>query len=256
MSIAKYCRPSDILTDIPGGSVSLTAGIADVNFPLTNLYDRKAHTVFKSTGTGATIRRVFSSAKTLQAIGIINHKLAGATVTLTNGAGLNVSIAIPANSEDGHCIDAWKTLVGLANTSSTTWDLTITGAATVVAIGELLLVETLRDLDIGWRPELPEAHPAIIHTTSYGVRNKYGMGVRQRGMRGQVVLYDSEVAALLSLQRDARGPLKPFLLIPDATQNDALFVDLETDVRTLIREGPNRNDIDVSFIEQQKGLAL
>lgn len=248
-----YCRPSDILT--PSATLSLTAGAANAAFPLTNAQDRKAHTVFKSTGTGCTIRSHWSSAKTIQALALINHKLAGATVTVTNPAGFNQAFAIPANSEDGHGIDPWMSFLGLANTSDDDWDIAITGAATVCAIGEILWVETLRTLPIEFRAQAPEAHLTIVRPTDYGVRNKCSLGVRQRGLRGRVSR-ESAAADLLALQRDAAGAFREFLLVPFSSTNDALYVDLVTDARTPIIEGPNFRPVDLEFIEAQKGLAL
>lgn len=249
-----YARPSDLLQDLV--TPTLTAGAAAAAFPLANLKDRKAHTVFKSTGTGATIQWVFGSAKTLQAIALIHHKLAGATVTLTNNAGMAAqTITIPANSEDGHAIDPWKSLLGVGSASATTWILTITGAATVVAIGEVLLIETLRTLPILWGVDDRETHAGILHETDYGVRLKYTMGVRQRYVKGRVKV-ESARADLLSLQRDARGVLKNFPLILDSAVNDALFVDLTTDGRTFLRRLPAFSEVDLEFTEQQKGLSL
>src|SRR5688572_24468680 len=94
-----YCRPSDIITDT--GTVSLTAGAADSAYPLVSAYDRNAATVFKSTGTSATIRTVFSGSRTIQGIQITNHKLAGCTVTVTNAAGFSKVLTIPATPADG-----------------------------------------------------------------------------------------------------------------------------------------------------------
>jgi hypothetical protein len=251
---SKYCRPSDIITD--SATIALTSGSANSAFPLANLYDRKAHTVFKSTGTGCTIRATFLTAKTLQAVALINHKLAGATVVLSNGAGLSQAVTIPSNSEDGHCIDPWKTLIGVANASSTTWDLTITGAATVVAIGELLLVQTLRTFNFDRESDEAETHASIVQPTDYGVRRKYSMATRQRSKRGTVLASQTVRADVIALQRDARGPLKNFLLVPNESANDALFVDLTVSERRLVRHGPFASSVDLEFTEQQKGLAL
>lgn len=253
MADCHYCRPSDIVTD--GATVSLTAGAAAAAFPLANLYDRKAHSVFKATGTSCTIRATYGGAKTLQAIALIHHNLAGATVTVTNGAGFSNGLTIPSTPLDALPLDPWESYIGLANTSSTTWDIAISGASANVAIGELLLIETLRTLRIRWEPEEDEQHRAIVLETDYGVRQRYGMGVRQRAFRGLAYL-EADRADILALQRDARGPLKSFCLVPDSTVNDALFVDLSIDVRTFRRRNPGFTDMALAFREQQKGLAL
>lgn len=251
---SKYCRPSDIITD--SATISLTSGSADGSYPLSNLYDRYAHTVFKSVGTSCTIRAVFGAAKTLQAIALINHKLAGATVTVTNSAGFSRALTIPSNSEDGHCIDPWDTYVSLANTSATTWTITITGAATVVAIGELLLIQTLRTMNFQRGGTEAEQHGVISQQTDYGVRRKYELGVRQRVKAGELILTETLRDDLIALARDAKGPKKNFLLVPDDADNDALFVELATNPRELARQGPFASTVTLEFVEQQKGLAL
>jgi hypothetical protein len=251
-----FCLPSDILT--AQATLSLT-GAEDPEFPLTNLQDGIAHTVFKSTGSAATIRATFGAAKTLQAIALIHHKLVGATITVTNTSGFSNGLAVAALPEDGHPLDPWKDYRGLANTTSTTWDVAITGAATVVAIAELLLIQTLRPIDFSRRASENEQHPTVpenIHRTDYGVRLPYEMGVRLRDKSGHVFLDQTLRNLLISLERDARGRSRPFLLIPDGTLNDAWLVNLMTPVTKILRENPGLSEIDLEFAECGKGLAL
>jgi hypothetical protein len=251
-----YCRPSDILST--QATLSLPLGSEQAAFPLTNSQDRLAHTVFKAVATTAlTIRLTFSTPKTAQALALIHHNLSGASsVTVTNAAGFNNALAIASNSEDGHCIDPWKSYVGLANVSSTVWDIAIQGSpATAWAIGEIVFVETLRTLNVRYEVEEEEKHAAIVQVTDYGVRNKYGMGVRQRSIYG-TAFKDSERDDIVSLQRDARGPLKNFLLVLQSSENDAIYVDLDTESRTFTRIFRGFTDVDLRFVEQVKGLAL
>lgn len=252
-----YCRPSDVITS--SATLSLTDGAANASFPLTNLQDGKAHTVFKSTGTGATIRSTFGSPVTIEGLVLVYHKLAGATVTVTNAAGFSNGLTIPANSEDGHCIDPWEDYRDLANTTSNVWDIAITGAATVVVIGEILWVQTWRELEILMGATGVDAQPAIVQPTDYHPHaNVYSMGTRVRGYRGSVKL-TTLATALLSLHRDARGPKTPFPLILDSPDNDALYVHLATNVHQYV-ESEHRDvgvrDVEVEFIEALKGLPL
>ena len=77
-----YCRPSDIVTD--SATVTLAAGTADAAYPLTSLYDRKAHTIFKATSNACTPRATFGGAQTIQACALIHHNLPTATVARGN----------------------------------------------------------------------------------------------------------------------------------------------------------------------------
>jgi len=246
-----YCRPSDIITD--SATVSLTAGTADSVYPLTKLYDRNAASVFKTTGTSCTIHVVFGSSKTLQGIQFVNHKLAGCTVTVTNGAGFSRGITIPATPQDSLPLDPWDDWRTLANNAHTTWDIAISGAATVVAIGELNLIQTLRTVTLERAVEDGEAHASSIAMTDYGVRLKYSFGVRQRTFRVRP-FWESFRADFLALQRDAKGAHKNFVFVLDSRVNDSLYVDLTDDTRTITRDiAPGMEWI---LTEQQKGLPL
>lgn len=248
MSRALYCRPSDILTD--AATVSVTSGATAAAYPVANISDRKAHSVAKSSGTSITYRAVFGGSKTLQGVVLVNTD--ATAVTLSNAAGLSVSIAIPSTPEDGLHLDPWIDLRDVANTSSATWNIALTGPSGV-ALGEWLLIETWRDLPILWDAlQEGETHGTILHVTDYGVRLKLGLGVRQRVVTGRTI-HDSFRASLVALQRDAEGPRSAFALILDQAQNDALYVDLTDDTRSVNRIHPRASNIPLAFIEQQKG---
>jgi hypothetical protein len=249
--VSLYCRPSDIITD--SATVTLSAGTAAAAFPLTNAYDRKAHTVFKSTANTCTIRALFGGNVTLQGIALIHHNLTA--VTVTNTAGFNTTVSIPTTPQDGLRLDPWKTFIGLANSTGSDWSVALTGSGSICALGELCLVQTWRTLRIRYGVSEDETHGAIIQPTDYGVRNKYGMGVRQRLIKAQG-FFESDRADFLALQRDARGPLKNFVLIFDETANDALFVDLDVPTRTYTMDHMGVTNVPLHFHEQQKGLAL
>jgi hypothetical protein len=246
--MAYYCLPSDLLQD--GATITVTAGTEDTAYPRTNLQDRIAHTVSKFTGSSGTFRATFGGAKTLQAVAFINTN--ATAIQLTNGAGLNQAVSIPSTPEDGLFLDPWIDLRALANTSSTQWNVALTGPAGV-ALGELLLVQTLRTLKINWdpTPEEAESHPAIVHRTEYGVKLKYGLGVRVRAFSG-TTHRDTAQALTLSLARGAEGTRRNFLLVVDESVNDARYVDLATDLR-IRRTAPGIAEVPLSFDEQQKG---
>jgi hypothetical protein len=257
MSTVLYCRPADNVA--PSATLSLTAGTEDAAFVLANMQDLKAHTVFKSTGTGATIRSMFGAPVTLEGLALCFHKLAGATVTVTNAAGFSKGLTIPANTADGHCIDPWDDYRDLALTTSNVWDIAIAGAATVVAIGEIVWIETLREmlLDIG--PSFDDGQPAIVHPGDYHPRvNAYSMGSRVRWFRGTCTPTDL-ADDLLTLNRAALGPLRPFALIPDSTKNDALYAHLATDIQKHVESqarGTGVRRTSVEFVESVRGLPL
>ena len=252
--MALYCRPSDIVT--ADATWSVTAGTADSDYPLTNLSDLLAHTVTKSTGTSISLRATFAAAKALAAVAFINTN--ATAITLTNGAGLSETVAIPTTPNDDLTLDPWIDLRTLANTSSTTWTIALTGP-TGVALGLPLLVTTLRTIEILWDPSPVERerHGGIVHRTDYGVKLKLSLGTRERGLRG-LVRGAAVRADLRALERDAQGLQRSFLLIPDEDENDALYVDLTTDLREWLFLAPAAgggtvHDVALDFDEQQKG---
>lgn len=244
-----YCRPSDIV--IP--TWSLVSGTNDTDYPITNLALSAPWETARATGTGITYRATFGGAQSLQAVAFINTD--ATAIQLTNGAGLNQAVTIPATPGDGLHLDPWIDLRGLGNTSSTTWNIALTGP-TGVALGTPLLVATLREMPLLWNGlQEPEQHKALIAMTDYGVRQKLGLGVRQRVVQGRVI-HESFRPDLVALQRDARGPLEAFLLILNPDDSDALYVDLTTDTRVPTRINHRATETPLVFTEIQKGWLL
>lgn len=248
--------PSNLKTP---ATVSLTAGTAAAAFPVTNLKDGMARTPFKATGTSCTIRAHFAAPVTLEGFVLSFHNLAGATVALSNPAGLNQAVTIPANSEDGHCIDPWLDLRGVANATDDDWDLTISGAAANVAIGELVFVGTWSLLLLDRGADVAEDHPAIVHPTDYHPHaHVYRKATRVRYFAATTA--DEVTTAIIrSLHRGAKGPYTPFPLIPDLSINDALYGHLSASRHSEQEAGPRGSGwrpTSLAFVESPRGLAL
>lgn len=244
----RYAKYSDIVT--VAATWSVTAGTAESAYPVSNLDDLRPWLVARSTGTTITYRATFGGAQALQAVAFINTN--ATAIQLTNGAGLSQAVSIPSTPDDGLTLDPWIDLTNVANASSTTWNIALTGPSGV-ALGVPVLVATLRTMPLLWSGlEEDERHGTIVHETEYGVRLKLGFGIRQRVWRGEFIR-ESFRADLLALLRDARGPLRSFLLVPDHTQNDALLVDLTDDSTTFARRHPRITGAAATFTEQQKG---
>ncbi len=256
-STGYYCRPADNLATT--ASVSLTAGTAAAAFPLANVKDLLAHSVFKATGTSCTIRFTWGSPVTPEAISIHFHNLAGATVTISNGAGFSNGLPIPANTADGHCLDPWEDYRGLANRNSTTWDVAITGASANVAIGEIVIWGTVREAELDRGAVSEEDQVSIVHEGDYHPRiHCYRLGTRVRAFSDHITPLTT-ASDLLTLSRGAKGPLLPFALVPDSTVNDALFGYLLNSRHRFVENAPRGSgsrETDLSFLEALRGLAL
>lgn len=252
-----YARHSDLRS---GDTISITAGDEDTDYPKENVTDRKARTVGKFTGMSGTYRRTFSGAVEVVAAAFINTN--ATAIQLTNDQGLDEAITIPATPEDGIPIDPWIDIRDVANTTAAQWNAALTGP-TGVYLGEFLLVATLRSLDGLWTPQPVErdAHPSVHHETDGGVDLDLGLGVRTR--EADLTVRDDEGrAALLSLQRDQLGRVRPWLLIPNSGLNDAWFVKLTSPAMALQTVGGSPSglpkfvlDTNLMVREDQKGIA-
>jgi len=254
--MALYALYSDLLS---GDTVTITAGSEDTEYPKENVSDRLSRTVGKFTGTTGTYRRTFSGSKTAQAAVFLNTN--ATAIQLTNAAGLNQAISIPATPEDSRHLDPWIDLRAVANNASTTWNAALTGPAGV-ALGDFILIENLREMEVLFEPSPAEgeSHPVIHHETDYDADLFYGKGVRTR--RGLVSARNVAArATFLALERAQRGRLRPWIFIPNEALNDALLVHLESEPMRIVPIAFGAadfttylSDVTISVKEQQKGL--
>lgn len=205
-------------------TVTATSGAFNSTYPGTYANNLNPSKPVKMTGTSGTIRFTFGSSTTLAAIALINHNLAGATVQLSNGAGMATqTVTIPSNTSDGQCINPFKDFSSASNRASTTWDLAISGATSPIAIGEVVLANQLRDLLWRWELEADREYLVITHETFGGSSLKYNKRIRRRGARSSGPRINSVVH---TLHQGAQGSVNPFLFILDNSINDAMFVQL------------------------------
>jgi hypothetical protein len=250
-----YARPSDNVA--PNATLSLAVGTINAAYPLANLVDGNPAKPAKTTGTSATFRFTFGAPQVLALVAFGPHNLMNASVTVQNNSGLSASFAMPANTEDGFSLNPWVDLTGIAvgTRTATQWDLVVTAATAPIAIGEVMLVAVKRTMPLLWGIVETEDFPTISVDTDYKSALKYWLGVKQRSFAAS--LNDGAFRAdFYSLLRDARGRYKTFLLIPDDTLNDALFVELTSDAQDVTRVAPNVSELQLTFREVQRGLAL
>ncbi len=242
-----------------GANVAVNATFSMTNqdgtYPATYGNDKDPANPLKSTTTSTVITITFSGNVVLQAIALINHNLVGATCTLANAAGYSQTITIPARTSDGQCVNAWRDMRLDANTTDDIWTLTITGASANVAIGEIVLVTTLSELNWRYGVEFASIHPAIQLTTFYQSKVTYDTGIRVRRASGQLKK-DTDKATLLSLWQQTKGPVLPFLLIPELANNDAWMVRFAEQELEWHPQAPLATDVSVVVEELSSGLPL
>lgn len=233
-------------------SASLSMTNEDAAYPATNGNNGDPSKPLKASTTGTVI--TLGAVGALEAFAIINHNLFGATVTLAAGGGFSQAITIPARGADGQSINAWLDLRDAAGRSGS-WTLTITGASANVAIGELVGVTAFRPLPFLLGVELAKKHPRIQHKTFYGHKLEYDRGIRIRRASGDLIS-DTDRQFVLDLWDATKGPLLPWLFIPDVDVNDAWLVQFTDEELSWRRDGPEHGAMRVVIEEMSSGLIL
>lgn len=214
-----YATYSDLLSF--GATWSLTSGVADSAFPLTNLNDPRADRVSKLTGTSGTYRGTIASTA-IQAVAVMNCNLPGLTLAVTNNNAMaSQNLVIPAAPADNIGISGWVDL-RLVTTAATQWNVAITGAAANIAVGKILLIANLRSFLIRWHLRMDETAPAILKRTTSGTALGYPRGTRYRALEFALA-HESARAAYTTLRRGSVGPSKPVVVIPEETVNDLIY---------------------------------
>lgn len=161
--------------------------------------------------------------------GLPNVQIQANTTDSWPGA-LNVTITIPPKRLDGTPVNPWVNLVGQPGYSAggyRFWRLNFgIGNGATISIGELVLLSHLRLLPYGLSPGAVRApkRRRVRHETDGGTHLAYDLGVTQRSIKGEIQFKDSAKADVDAWIENARGDLRPFLLVPNTDVNDAWWV--------------------------------
>lgn len=249
---ALYCYFTDLKSF--AATWALTAGSINSAFPLANLNNPRSDLVAKLTSGTGTFRATIASFA-LQAVAFINTNLAGATVTVTNNGGMaSQSLIIPAAQPDGLSLNGWLDLRAVT-TAATQWSFAITGFASNVAIGKILLIGTVRTMESRWGIKVKERKPFILQRTEYDIPLGFPLRVRYREVRPTFIL-ESERAAYTTLRRSGTGPHEPFWFVLNQTVNDPMYLWLQSEDWEFSLEESNVTQWDDTFEEVNPGLGL
>jgi hypothetical protein len=175
-----------------------------------------------------TVTITFTIASTIGAILMIPwHNFtpgSGSVLTLTNGAGLSQAITIPALMANGLPHPIVYDFSALANRTSTTWNLVISGNATNVQVGAGISIysavksfSSLASGNIEVDFTLKELHHQDEETNEYGTTYIQDYGTHQRTLEFSVVGSASQISSIVDLFRANHGRSRPSLLWPDTT---------------------------------------
>ncbi len=232
-----FLRPADNL--VAGGTLSVSSGTADAEFPVANLGNLNPANPAKFTTTTGRWVIDLGSALEIDLVWIgpnnLDSGLAGVKIEANatdswGGPSLSQTITIPTFDTDRFSINPFLDLTGVSPRSFRFWSLVFTSANSFpLAVGEWVLSTTIRqfskNIDMGL--VIDEDHPMIEHRTDLGVTAVFRYGTKWRTLRGGFLSgVEADLDAMRSLQRDAGGRGKAFLVIPDQAINEAWFVRL------------------------------
>ena len=228
----KYAMPSDDLA----GSATVTASVPVAGYDASNLVapTSTGHLNLPSRpaklgDTTGYFDLSLPAPITVVAAALIYHDLDDGLAGVTIEGTSPISITIPSKP---NVADDWtfSPFVEFDAQTSATWRLNFASANSQnIQVGRLLLLATLRELetDARYGGTDDEGRIVIADPTELGVETMYDLYNVQRGFRGDFAFRPAETAALLALWRSARNRVLPWLLIPDASVNDAWFVRFE-----------------------------
>lgn len=267
--IGAYSLPSDDL--LAAFNPTITASAEDPAYPVSNWAFRyPAHPSKMLTDTGDWVFD-FGAPANVAAFALIYHNFdEGLLVKLqwnsSNSWGAPVGeqiIPIPAATEDGYSVSPWIEVTG--SPTYQFWRLVISGSpgnSQALMLGRPYFSGALRDLgdvegigqDVRWGVQELEEQNLIEHRTEIGVEHIYDIGDARGRFDGELALYDSTAAALISLARSARMRVFPWLLIADTAVNKARMVRFVENRWQRTRETINHNIFPFSVQELARGL--
>ena len=266
MSTFVYTRPSEAI----GGTFAVNTGVEDTGYLAANIDDGKPEKPAKLTGTTGSWVRSLAAPTQCDFVAIINSNL-GASVDVrlqghtSNAWGaptLNVGFTIPARLIDQFTVNAWLDLSAIfpsaANRTFQYWRLLVNSAnPTPVSVGEWKMYTAyhtfgVRNINLGstrhWR------RPVIVHETDMLVRRTYDLGTTVRACDVDLQATPGVRNELEILFRDAQGPTRPFVIIPNRNEDDAWMVTLMQQDQTYKRSFVYMNELSLSFQELSRGL--
>ena len=267
----------DLPTDKQTGTWSQTGGVVNSVYPLTNIDDDKPWnpTVFTTNPTSLTID--FATAKRVDVVSFIHCKFDAAAVIHVQMNSTNTwasptvdgTLVVAGPAEDSMPANPFIDLTAVSGYSTGGLRYLnikiVSGQSSLLSFGNVRISGRKRTIT-GFTGTQPrdraigasdnEGHPLIERPTDAGAQLGYGRGTRARLVSGMIRCRDAGFADLQSWTRASRGRLKPFLLIPDSTINEAIFAKWGADgnlQRSTV--GPSIHDVPVEWEEVGRGLA-
>lgn len=270
MSQFIYAWPDDNVAPL----ATVTPSAVDSSYPGTNLTDSDTGIPSKLTTTTGSFLIDHGSAVRVDLVAIFQHNLdaglANAAVmrNASNAWGspsMNVPITIPAYRADGYPVSPWVDLrskTGYNGATGYRYTLLNFGTANshLISIGELVLIGTYRQLPFGirWGSTRRSRRGTVSYKTDGG-NIGYDLGVRVRGLSVTIDIKDApgsltNQTAIENWLDSLKGDLRPCLIVPDDTVNDAWLVKNTTPEYEFTRESTLKQLFQLKFEEAGRGV--
>jgi hypothetical protein len=276
MSNWKFFRPSDNVA--PNATIT-TGGTVNMSYPLANApkldYANLANPSLL-TGTSGDWIFDFGSAQRVDWIVLWHNfdaalacSFSGNATNSWGGPTITTALTIPSKRADDYTVKIHKDLTGVSGYSASGfryWRLNVTGTNTVPIGIKILLFSTSRSTtrNIRWGGNFDEHQISINQATDAGHPWSYPLG-GGRSLRFSIRPTDADEVILKEWHRSCQGSVKPTVVIPDPTVNDAYLVrwgagmfgpiDPSLGVHTLSDQRTYRNvhDMQIGFDEITAG---
>lgn len=258
-----YCRPSENVAQY----ATVSAAAADPAYPPENLVDRVPSRPAKLTDKNGDFIFAYTGPQRIDVASIIHANFdTGLTVFLqgnaTNAWGsptFSCRFSIP-QWQYGYPVNPWLDLTtqpGYNPMGFQYWRISIALNSVPISIGEVVLASRKRQLQysVRWGSTRVLKFPTVIHETDMEVRLMYGYGIQHRRLDATCDLSSTGETDFLAWVRDARGPLLPFLIVPDTEENDAWFGAFDTQESSVNRVNLNHFERTFTIREVTRGLA-
>lgn len=264
----RYNLPGDDLLAAYWDTVVITASDEDPAYPLTNWGDRKPAKPSKLTTNsgwwefnfGVPVNAAIASAiySNFDPDLSIVWKW-GTAAGLASPAGTQ-ALTMPAWMEDEWPYNPWEALIDTPTYQYWRLEVGLSSSpenSSPLSLGRPYLGGALRDLtnDVRWGVEEVEEWVNVETATQLGVEDIFELGGKRRRFAGEFALYDTTANSLISLHRSAKGRVLPWLLIPDADNNDdAWFGRFLQPSWSRTRETIDHNIFPFQFQEASRGI--
>lgn len=190
---------------------------------------------------------------------------AGATkLSLTNGAGLNVPITVPAVPTGPYgrlpltTVTDLRGLASAGTRTSNVWNVIITANSVNLTMGAAIWLGTCVDFTANFRPGLVQGSRFFNggDTNFFGTTNRVRSRARQRFAEFSIPTLNAQRDAVMDWVDSGEGSGLPSILWTDPSVNDALYGSFADEVSNALVV-PNYSPIDgLRFTEWSKGIPL